>query len=40
MIVAKRAMTDLFSLSITGRALMLLKMSVSDRTVHHIASPD
>jgi hypothetical protein len=33
-IVAMRAMTGLFSLSTTGRALMLLKVSVADRTVH------
>ena len=34
MIVAMRAMTGLFSLSTTGLALMLLKVSVADRRVY------
>ena len=33
-IVAMRAMTGLFSLSTTGRALMLSKVSVADRIVY------
>src|SRR5215471_19259993 len=36
-IVAMRAMTGLFSLSTTGRALMLLNVSFADRTAHHLS---